>query len=218
MRQASGSCAKFILGVTLWLVAASAASAAIDLELRQPSQIVIVGQTVQIGLYAVSDNLSNQSLSTVDLVFSWDPSYLQLISLNQTGADANVLSAFFPAGDMWGLNEAVPPQDGTGLQLTWAMFGSPVQATPAGTLLTTFQFQALTETPLFSPTQMIINTSGGNGPGGPRETKVLSGEESNLPVTGQLGMAEVTIVPEPSIGIMAALALGGATVRRKRTG
>lgn len=159
----------------------------INLEWRPVDQTVLVDDVVHLGLYAVSDSGEDQLLSAVDLLFSWDPSDLELQGLDPAGG-AGLLFSGFPGGDVYNLNEAVPPQDGDGYYLAFAPFVSAVAATPSGTLLTTFLFRALAETP--STQVLILETAG--APEG--RTVVFDGSVPNTDVTGTLGSATVTIV------------------------
>jgi hypothetical protein len=173
----------------LAFVVAPPAGAAIDLEFRPQQQTVMVGETVGLGLYAVSE--SSQSFSAIQAIFAWQPGHLQLLGLDETGS-VGLLSSAFPVGDPFGLNEVVPPQDGDGLYLALAFLGVPIDATPQGTLITTFQFAALNAV---DETIVGFLATGGNPPG---ETIVFDGEVPNFDVTGQLLGATVQIViPAP---------------------
>ena len=162
------------------------AVADINLEFLPPSQTVSVGDTVNIGLYAVSDNETNQLLAAAQVILSWNPNFLQLLGNDDTGA-VPLLSSGFPTSDPFNLNEVSPPQDGDGLYLAFAPLGNPVPATPAGILLTTLQFLALANTP---QTPVDILEWGGNPEG---ETIVFDGTVPNLDVTGTLtgGVVEI---------------------------
>jgi hypothetical protein len=166
-------------GACIAIGLASAATANVDLEFRPASQVAWEGDTVSVGLYAVSDDAGPQLLSAIDLLFAWDPDFLQLLGLDQTGAAPFLLSDFPTAGDH-GLNEAVPPQDGDGFYLYFAPLGNPVAATPEGTLITTLQFLAVGTTPL---TTVQIIPTGGSPPG---DTRVVSGKVKGLIITGTL--------------------------------
>lgn len=163
------------------------AEAAINLQWRKPVQSVCPGDLVQVGLYAVSDSGSNQLLSAIDLAFVWDPTYLDLQGITQAGA-VPLLASFFPVNDPFGLNEVIPPQDGTGLYSAYAPFGSPVAATPAGTLITTFQFIAVQSSP--GPTLIEMRASLGSPPA---STVVWSGTAPGTPATGTLMNARVGV-------------------------
>jgi hypothetical protein len=86
-----------------------------------------------------------------------------------------------------------------------------VAATPSGTLLTTFLFQALAPT---APTTLInLVPSGGNPIG---TTTVFDGTIPNTDVTGTLTGAMVQILPIPGPSALAGLGLGGLFMARRR--
>jgi hypothetical protein len=194
-------------------VAVSPARANIDLEFRPQQQTVLVGEAVALGLYAVSDNdMTNQSFAAIQAIFQWDPGHLRLLGLDETGS-VDLLSSGFTANDPFGLNEVVPPQDGDGLYLALAFLGDPIDATPQGTLITTFQFEALS---LAEETLVGLLPTGGDPPG---ETIVFDGTVPNLDVTGELRGATVQIViPVPSTLMLLAVCgwLTPAGHRRRR--
>lgn len=173
------------LAILVSLPSASADEILINLEWRPTQQTVFVGDSVDIGLYAVVDE-GQQLLRGVDMVFTWDPAYLGLLGLDQTGA-VDLQSSEFPADDPYNLNEVVPPQDGDGYYRAWSSLGESVEVTPEGVLLTTFQFEALTVT---SETFVVIEVSGGDPL--ELETKVIGGSQPGMIVAGTLGDAAVT--------------------------
>ena len=161
----------------------------INLEFRAVNETVIVGQPVNLGLYAVSDDETDQLLAAAQVIFAWDQSVLQLLGLDNSGA-VELLSSSFPVGDPFNLNEQVPPQDGDGLYVALALLGDSVAATPEGTLLTTFQFQAIAPS---AATPIDILPFGGKPEG---DTIVLDGVVPNLDVTGTLTGTEVQVLAE----------------------
>ncbi len=179
--------AVIVIGSIGWAVPALAN---INLEFRPPSQNVVTGNTANIGLYAVSDDETDQLLMSAQVIIAWDPSFLQLLGIDHTGA-VPLESSEFPANDPFNLNEVVPPQDGDGLYVALAPLGDPVAATPEGTLLTTFQFLTLAETP---QTAVDILECAGDPEG---HTIVYDGTVPNLDVTGTLTGAIVVIVSGP---------------------
>ena len=170
---------------------AAPALANIDLELRPLSQTVSIGDTVNVGLYAVSDDDTDQLLQAVQVIISWDPNFLQLLGNDDTGA-VPLLSSGFPANDPFNVNEVVPPQDGDGMYVAFAPFGNPTAATPQGIRLTTFQFLALADTP---QTLVDILASGGNPEGG---TIVFDGTVPNLDVTGDISAIALVTITQSS--------------------
>jgi hypothetical protein len=162
------------------------AHAAINLELRPVLATVDPGDTIEIGLYAVSDDPeASQFLFAMEVLFAWDADAMQLLGLDQTGAVPSLASGFAASGDH-GLNEEIPPQDGDGFYLYFAPLGTTAEATPAGALITTFQYLALAPTP--AATMTILRSGGGPPPG---QTFVVG--ETGGDVTGTLGSASVEI-------------------------
>lgn len=183
----------------------SPADADINLEWRPPAQTVNVGDLTQLGLYAVSDDPEfDQLFSAIDLVFAWDPAYLGVVGVNGTGGAA-LLASGFPNNP---LNELFPspPQDGDGFYIAFASLGSPVPATPAGTLVSTFEFWALADTPVTTVEMLPSLTT--------EITKVYDGTVPNLNVTGTLGSADINIIPEPACLLF--MMLGTLLVTRRR--
>ncbi len=172
-------------------LATSPAAANINLEFRPADQTVSVGDTVSVGLYAVSDDKTDQFMASAQVIVAWEPAFLQLLGNDDTGAVA-LLASFFPINDPYNLNESVPPQDGDGIYVAFAPLGNPVAATPKGTLLTTFQFKAVAET--FN-TPVDILGFGGSPVG---ETIVFDATVPNLDVTGTLTGAKVEVAATSS--------------------
>jgi len=181
----SGCRCRPFVGLLLLTLVPAAAHADIDLQWRPTPQTVAVGDGVDLALYAVSDTAEDQLLSLVEVIFTWDPAYLELLGLDQGGAVSLMYSGFPSSGDC-DLNELVPPEDGDGFYRAWAYFGDPVAATPEGTLLTTFEFEALLGT--VGPTDVLMLSSNGAC-----RTVVVDGLIPGLDVTGELGSATVTI-------------------------
>jgi hypothetical protein len=140
-------------------VRALAAPGTISLEWRPTLQTVSVGETVGIGLYAVSDSGEPEQFSAVQAVIAWDNEHLLLMGTDESGA-IGLFSSGFPAGDAYNLNETSPPADGDGLWVGLA-FPDPLPATPEGSLLTTVLFEALAPT---SGAWAEILPNGGNPP------------------------------------------------------
>ncbi len=163
----------------------------INLEFRAVADVVAPGEIVEIGLYAVSDDASLQSFSAMEVIFDWDPTYLQFIGIDDTGAVA-LQSSFLPYPDGTGLNEADPPQDGDGLYIAWAKPGLPVDATPDGVLITTFQYEAQEVT---AGTDVGIAEEW-TGESGTFYTFVVDGEIPGLHVEGLLiGTSIAVLLP-----------------------
>lgn len=202
---------------SLWRCAASSAAAivlsasahgAVNLELRPVSSTVLVGNTVSVGLYAVSDSASNQTVAAIDAILFWNPSLLLFTGNNQVGAVPLLASTFF-SPDGHGLNESTLPTDGDAMYSAFAQFNNPFNATPAGTLVTTFTFTALAQTP---GTPISLPASAGSPAG---FTTVFGGGGPNINVTGSIGGTTITVIPAPMTGA-GMLAVGGLVAARRR--
>jgi hypothetical protein len=198
-----------IFGGIVLGVAGSSVQASINLELRPLSQVAIVGNTVNVGLYAISDSPSSQLLSAAQVILTWDVSYVQLSGLNNSGAATWLSSAFGP--EPFGLNTSLLDGDAMWIGLAPLGQANAVPATPGGTLLTTFMFQALAPT---APLTLInLVPSGGNPLG---TTIVFDGTVPNTDVTGTLTGAMVQILPIPGPSALAGLGLGALFMARRR--
>lgn len=121
------------------MLSASTAYALVNLELRPLNHAVGLNDTISIGIYAVSDNASNQSFTQARVVFTWDPLFLELSeTVDNTGAANAFFSGFAPKSL---LNLSL--DDGDAMYEHLAVVGIPTLATPAGTLLTTLRFTAI---------------------------------------------------------------------------
>jgi len=166
---------------------AAPSQALIDLEWRPMAQCIELDDVVEIGLYAVSDDPElDQLLSAMDVIFAWDPAYLELLGVVDPGYPNWIFSGF--SNDPYGLNETIPPQDGDGIYTALGPLGVPIPATPGGTLVTTFQFRALQ---VVDETWVEILESAGSPPG---QTIVYDGTVPGLDVTGELGDARLGVV------------------------
>lgn len=114
------------------------AHALIDLEWRPACQTVDPGEPVEIGLYAVSDDLTDQSIAAIDVIIIWDNEVMQLTGVNDTGPYAWAFSGFPDDSGLDGLNDTW--DNGVALYSAYAQLGVPAYATPDGLLVTTFQF------------------------------------------------------------------------------
>jgi hypothetical protein len=146
----------------------------VDLDLRPDNQIATVGSTVNMTLYAVSDNGLPQSIGAMDVIITWDPTKLQLLGFTNTGNGYTWLdSGFMLPG---GLNTST--SDGDAIWTAFAQFGSPAYATASGLWVTRFQFQALTTT---AATAVAIPATLSG-----QQTAVYDGVLPNTNVTGAL--------------------------------
>lgn len=129
----------------------------VSLEWRPANQTVIVGQTAEIGLYAVSVNAIDQPVLGMDVILVWDdPNVVRLAGNNDNGP-YGWMNSFFPDDRALDRLNAdcgldifcdpfsyMPYNDGNALYFA-AATPQPAQAPSGGLLVTTFQFEALSE-------------------------------------------------------------------------
>lgn len=169
------------------LCLAPAALADVSLELRAVDDVVGFGDDVFIGLYAVSDTPGvDHPISAIEAVIEWDPAVLALVGLDGSGG-ATLIFSGFPTTGSGGLNESLIPQDGDLFYLALGQLGTPIDATPSGTLITTFQLEAVSSGP---DSLIIIQPSGGSPT---VETVVYDGVVPNTDVTCTLGSESVSV-------------------------
>lgn len=195
--------------IALCAAACAVAQADVNIEFRPVTSVINVGDTAQVGLYLTWDGTGvGQSVSALQVAFSWDPSFLDLTGLDGTGG-ATLITSEFPIAGSGGLNDASIPIDGDGFYLGLADLGNPIDTTVAGgALVTTFLFEGLAETPA---TPVTMWPSGGS----PLvRTTVFDGVTPNTDVTGTLSGTSITIIPAPGAGLL--LGVGAAGMLRRR--
>ena len=178
--------------VVLLMIAPAVRGDLVNLEFRPGSQTVSVGNIFSVGLYAVSN--SNQSVGSIDAILVWDASLIKLTGHTDNGPYPWLSSSFPNDCGLDGLNapcSGLPANDGDALYRAFRNFSTPALATPAGLLVTSFQFQALAPTP---STTLSIPPMRGQF----TRSYVVDGDVAGLEITGTLGSATITIVPEPA--------------------
>jgi len=201
------------IAIALALIVSAAAAtrvnaALVNLELRPGTQTVGVGNTFSLDLYAVSS--TNQSIGSIDAILVWDSSMLRLAGRTDTGPYPWLSSSFPNDCALDGLNapcSGLPANDGDALYRAFRNFSAPAIATPTGLLVTSFQFTALAMTP---STTVSIPAMRGNF----TRSYVVDGYVAGLEITGTLGSATVTVVPEPA-GLVILGCLVFAMMRRR---
>ena len=117
------------------------------------------GARIRLGLYAVSDE--PYAFFGMTLFFEWDADHLQLLGVDDTGGAPAFLAGLLQTGDpeeICDINEVLPPADGNGYYVWLTAPGVRTNATPEGTLITTFEFDVLSvEQPTFA-TVAIVDT------------------------------------------------------------
>jgi hypothetical protein len=187
--------------IAAFIAAALAAGTAgadslIGLQLVGPSTPVTVGQTIQIRLRAKQEPQSKfkfvgTKFVAIDCILGWDPTKLKLMGLSTSGS-VPLLSSYFPtpSNDYTGINEVVPPQDGTGLYYALAPLGNPVAVPTTGVQVVTFNFRV--ESAFSSATINILDTLTVTTPA---DTIVYDGTVPGLDVTGSITSVTVVQVP-----------------------
>ncbi len=170
----------------------------VNLEWRSDESMAMVGDTIDLDLFAVSaDGISNEPMSALQILLQWDPEKLQLLG-NVDNGPYEWLDTLFPNDSgLDGLNAPfgeVPGNDGdcrfdAYQQLAPPPFGpGPALATPDGLLVTTFRFRVL------GPSVMTMVSI-------PEElgqfsvTAVASGIVAGCDIKGTLGASEVRTIP-----------------------
>lgn len=211
-RSSSRFSVAFAMAVLVPVMMAEHVHAAINLELRPSFQSVLVGNTVSVDLYAVSDSAFNQTFSGVEVILNWDTTFLSLMGDDMTGSVLTVGSPRL-GGDPYGFNTDL--SDGDAIWIGWASFVAPASATPSGAFLATFNFMALAAT---SPDTLINlpTTDSPNTGGSTTSTLVASGSTPGLNVVGSLSGAVVQInVPAPgALGMLIGAVVLGSRRRR----
>lgn len=170
------------------LTAVPAANAGeVNLELRPVEAFGAAYHLIEVELYAVHADPGEQPVAALDVVLGWDAASLQLLGVDSTGA-VPLLVSTFPSTDLFNVNESVPPQDGDGYYVAWALPSNSIPATPEGALITTFKFVVL---PPNGTTTVSILPSAGDPPG--QSTLVWDGTQVNTIITGGLGSTDLRV-------------------------
>ncbi len=187
------------------------ARAAVDLEWRPAKQAALVGDVVDIGLYAVSDNQSDQTVGAVGVILSWDSAALELLGKTDDGTFAWESSQFPDDSGLDGLNAPftgsdpfVPTNDGDALYRALAPIATPPAiATPDGFLVATLHFRALAG----GTAQLAMLSSFG----AETHTKVSHGLFPGVDVTGALGGPAEIEICQPLAAVHVDVNAGGGT-------
>ncbi len=159
----------------------------VDLEWVPVADFLQVGQVFEVRLNARTSLSTNQAISGIDAIISWDSSALKLLGRSASGAAPWIQSGFIP--DAHNLNEDISPNDGVPDNDGDAFFqafsgGNAVVVPAAGVRVTTLRFEALAGI-LDGPTILSILDSFTNGTG--TAVSVVLANEIGVVVTGELG-------------------------------
>lgn len=156
-----------------------ATTSLVNLELRPSVQSVDIGDTVELELYAVACG-SDAEVFSLQAILQWDPTKLEGVTLDRTGEPAGLDVSDFLSDP---LNDSFA--DGDAIYTGHAAFGDSFTVTTAGTLITTFSFTALEETP-GTPVDIPLMLDDG-------ETRVINAMPAGQNITGELTGATVII-------------------------
>ena len=166
------------------VLAGTAAMANVNLEFRPGTIEGVPGETVEIGLYAVSDDGADQAFFGGQMIVTWDSDLLELVGTQDDGP-YTWLASYFPddsGGD--GLNTSFT--DGDAWYMALARFDALPVATDEGLLITTFLFEVVGDegtSMIEMPEQLGDFTT----------TAVLHPTIPGSTVTGTLGTAMVMV-------------------------
>lgn len=174
----------------------------IGIDLRPSSSNVAVGDVVSVTIHAVKEPSGGSgffglgdAFTVLDLFFNWNPQDLRLLGASAAfapGTAPELISSGFisPAIDYTGINEALPPADGSAYYSGLALGNNPVLSSLEGTLVATLRFQVLRE---FVSTEVIpIEAVSIPGTVWMEETKVLDAAIAGYNSLGSLGSAIIT--------------------------
>ncbi|MEM7756399.1 MAG: GC-type dockerin domain-anchored protein [Planctomycetota bacterium] len=167
-------------------VSTSNAIAQVDLEFRAFTPIVDPGDVIEVGLYAIAPSSPVQTVGAFEAIVTWDTNFVSLIGFDPSNP-ASLIFGGFPMAGSDGINEAPVPADGDALFIGLSPLGSPITATPAGTLLGTLLFDAVSGTP-GTPISLVASLAAP-----PRDTVVFDGITPNTDVTGMVSGDSVII-------------------------
>jgi hypothetical protein len=176
-----------VAALTILSARATPADALINLEWRPATQTVLVGETVEIGLYAVSDDGSEQTTTAMDVILDWNPDALELVGVINNGPYPWLFSGFTDDSTLDGLNDTF--LDGDALYSAFGQLGDPAVVTAEGLLVTTFEYVALAESPA---TTITIPEERGFF----TRSRIFDGDVPGLEVQGSFGSTTITIVGE----------------------
>lgn len=188
-----------IVGILSTLVVGlQTASAEVNLELRvDASAKWFVGDTIEIGLYAVSSSTTDQSVAGIDVILSWNPAVLELTGLNKKGSHPWLASLFPNDSDLGGLNapfndgDPIPGNDGDAFYLAGSQGASPATVTQEGLLVTILIFTAIgaseSSTLIILPQLVTQNWT--------TTSRVITDNPPGKIITGTLGSVALTVFP-----------------------
>ena len=176
------------------LTFAASALANVDLAFQPALQAAIVGNVVEIHLFAASDDVGTHPVQTIEVILQWDPDYLELLGVDHGLAGHAWHMAGFPL-DPDGLNAGVvtpwtdvPANDGNAFYVALAAVDDPAPVPPSpGLLVTTIRFRALEPVDLTSLSMLASY-------GTQSHTRVLAASPPNTDVTGNISSTAGVVI------------------------
>lgn len=188
-----------IIGVLFTLVVGvQVASAEVNLELRvNTSAKWFVGDTIEVGLYAISSSETEQTVAGIDVILSWESAVLELTGLINNGPYRWLASWFPDDSKLGGLNapfndlDPIPGNDGDALYQAVMQSNSPATVTTEGLLVTTLVFTAIgaSDSSLLIILPQIVTKSWTT------TSRVLTDNPPAGIITGTLGSVLLTVLP-----------------------
>lgn len=156
----------------------------LDIVFESPDAAVAIGEIVSVPIKVQPQN-DPQRFVVADIAFTWNTEYLRLIGVDWLGNHAGVWDSYsgFPTNnwDIFGINEQIPPQDGTGLLYVYSQLGYNLLVVQPE-ILGTLKFEVIGSfvTTEVSPVPML------QGNGGFQNTVVIGSSIPGLNVTGNI--------------------------------
>lgn len=161
----------------------------LDLALEAPDASVQTGNIISIPL-KVQPQTDPQRFIVADIAFTWNPSHLRLVGLDYIGNNNGVWdgASGFPESnnngsnvccDLFGTNEVIPPQDGTGLIYIYGQLGVNFTAFQPE-VLCNLKFEVVGS---FATTQ-VTTVPSIQSPGGLQQSVIYGSSIPGLSVTG----------------------------------
>jgi hypothetical protein len=161
----------------------------LDLAFESPDAPVVVGNFISIPLKIQPQN-NPQRFIVADIAFTWNPAHLRLVGMDFIGNNNGVWdnASGFPGPnntpesvccDLFGTNEVIPPQDGTGLIYIYGFLGGNFIAFNPE-ILCNLNFEVVGS---FASTQ-VTTVPQLQSPNGVQETVVYGSSVPGLEVTG----------------------------------
>lgn len=192
--QAVGFCG---FGLLCFGASSGAQEELVDLEWRPDVLTVGVGETAEIGLYAVAAVGDNIPISGLQAILAWEPEFLGFAGHIDNGPYDWLLDGFEDDSALDDLNAGlsdpppgIPDNDGDAFYTALSQLSVPAVVNTDGLLVTTMRFDALAVT---GGTEVCIAETAGLF-----TISAVLGGGIDVDLTGALGCATITVTPEPA--------------------